>query len=145
MTSRGLLSVAESGTGRSCQSLLYARAVLAADVRGWKSTMALASYSDYEDEDDSDSNKSYSHAEAARARSAFSHEEAWMINLGRDNSNEWLARMVHGVEAKRNDDVDCNHNRTFPRNSIPPGTNPRKLASPPSFGLQKGLRDIRSC
>lgn len=81
-----LLAAAGSGTGRSRQGLSYARAALAADVRRWKSTMA--SYGDYEDEDDS--NRSHGHAEAAKARSTFSHEEAWMINLGRDDSNEWL-------------------------------------------------------
>ena len=45
----------------------------------------------YNDSDDEETlNKSYGYTEAAKVRSAFSHEEAWMVNLGRDGNNEWL-------------------------------------------------------
>lgn len=70
----------------SKSQLSYARAALASDVLRWKST--VASFRDSDDEEDL--NRSHGHAEAAKARSAFSHEEAWMVNLGRDDSNEWL-------------------------------------------------------
>lgn len=45
---------------------------------------------DYEDDVFTDS--SIGHAAAAEARTNMdkSHEEAWMINLGRGNENEWL-------------------------------------------------------
>jgi hypothetical protein len=61
---------------------------------------------DYDDDDDTgattsgttattfglNDNKSRGHAEAAAARatSHLSHDESWMINLGRGNNNEWL-------------------------------------------------------
>jgi hypothetical protein len=48
----------------------------------------MTSYDSSDDEEDS--NRSHGHAEAAKVRSAFSHEEAWMVNLGRDDCNEWL-------------------------------------------------------
>ena len=64
----------------------------------WKSTMA--SYGDSDDDTDDDegivedslSKRSHGHAEGvkARGRMEFSHEEAWMINLGRGNNDEWL-------------------------------------------------------
>lgn len=89
---RGFRSVARgsrgekvnAGTGLSRDF----RVPLASDVLRWKST--LATYSDSEDEDESI--RSHGHAEAAKARSVFSHEEAWMINLGRDGNNEWLLK-----------------------------------------------------
>ena len=63
-----------------------AGASLASDINRWKSTMAI-----YNDSDDEETlNKSYGYTEAAKVRSAFSHEEAWMVNLGRDGNNEWL-------------------------------------------------------
>jgi hypothetical protein len=64
----------------------HTRAALVSDVARWKST--LAPYSDSDDEDMFD--RSYGHAEAAKVRSAFAREEAWMVNLGRDDNNEWL-------------------------------------------------------
>jgi hypothetical protein len=76
--------VLRSGTQRS--NTLCARAALASDVSRWKSTMAA-----YGDSDDEDAfNRSHGHREAAKVRSAFSHEEAWMVNLGRGDNNEWL-------------------------------------------------------
>lgn len=57
---------------------------------------------DYDDDDDTgaspstnfgvNDNKARGHAEAAAARatSHLSHDESWMINLGRGNNNEWL-------------------------------------------------------
>eukprot|EP00934_Nitzschia_sp_Nitz4_P006520 Nitzschia sp. Nitz4//scaffold25_size161228//36694//39737//NITZ4_002420-RA/size161228-augustus-gene-0.124-mRNA-1//-1//CDS//3329544556//6510//frame0 len=62
------------------------RAALASEFNRWKSTMA--SNPDFEEE--GDSIRSHGHAEAAKARSVLSHEEVWMVNLGRDDSNEWL-------------------------------------------------------
>lgn len=50
----------------------------------------MASYDSSSDDDEEDSKRSHGHAEAAKARSAFSHEEAWMVSLGRDDNNEWL-------------------------------------------------------
>jgi hypothetical protein len=74
----------------SNSSLSYVRAALASDsVNRWKST--LATYGDSDDDEDGSSARSHGHAEAAKARSvSFSHEEAWMVNLGRDDNNEWL-------------------------------------------------------
>ena len=68
-----------------------ARAVIASDLTRWKSTMAAA-YSDSEDDEEEFEtlDRSHGHAEAVKARSALSHEEAWMVNLGRDDNNEWL-------------------------------------------------------
>merc|ERR1719223_1865063 len=63
------------------------RVPLASEVGRWKSTMAT--YNDSEDE--SESVRSLGHAQAAKARSVFSHEEAWMVNLGRGDNNEWLS------------------------------------------------------
>ena len=64
-------------------------------TRSWKSTMASVDY--YYDDADEDIdideiNRSRGHAEAAEARatSHLSHDESWMINLGRDGDNEWL-------------------------------------------------------
>jgi hypothetical protein len=74
-----------SGNQKSKPS--YAHAALAPDVRRWKSTMAA--YGDSED-DEEVFDRSHGYKEAAKARSAFSHEEDWMVNLGRDDSNEWL-------------------------------------------------------
>lgn len=58
------------------------------DVWRWKSTMAACSESD--EDETVVLNKSHGHAEAQKVRSTFSHEEAWMVNLGRDDNNEWL-------------------------------------------------------
>ena len=66
--------------------LSRARVAFASDASRWKSTMATYDSSD----DEEDSNRSHGHAEAAKARSTFSHEEAWMVNLGREDNNEWL-------------------------------------------------------
>jgi hypothetical protein len=74
------------GDAKSRNSLSYTRAALASDAFRWKSTMA--SYDDSEDEEELD--RSLGRAEAAKARSVFSHEESWMINLGREDNNEWL-------------------------------------------------------
>jgi hypothetical protein len=74
------------GDAKSRNSLSYARAALSSDVFRWKSTMA--SYDDSEDEAELD--RSLGHTEGAKARSVFSREEAWMINLGREDNNEWL-------------------------------------------------------
>ena len=79
----------------SATSAPYYCPLASSDVlRSWKSTMA--SYSDSEDEyDEEDSKRSHGHAEGAKARAGggrmeFSHDEAWMINLGRGNNDEWL-------------------------------------------------------
>jgi len=60
------------------------------DTGRWKSTMA--SYTDSDDEGDESFGASAGHAQAAKARNmnSFSHEEAWMINLGREDNNAWL-------------------------------------------------------
>jgi hypothetical protein len=80
-----------SGTSRNNNTLTHPLAALSSDARRWKSTVAA-----YDDSDDEEtSNKSRGHAEAALARSAttaHSHEESWMINLGRDGDNEWLLK-----------------------------------------------------
>jgi len=57
------------------------------DVFRWKSTMAT-----FDSNEEDESVRSHGHAEAAKARSVFSHEEAWMINLGREDNNEWLLK-----------------------------------------------------
>lgn len=67
-------------------NLSRARAAVTSDVYRWKSTMAP--YSDSDDEEDT--NKFHGHAEAAKVRSTHSHAEAWMVNLGRGDNNEWL-------------------------------------------------------
>jgi hypothetical protein len=56
-----------------------------------KST-AAAAIVDYEDDEDVVTNASLGHAAAAEAAASMdkSHEEAWMVNLGRGNENEWL-------------------------------------------------------
>lgn len=73
-------------TNTQRNNTLHTRAALASDVRRWKSTMAA-----YGDSDDEETfHKSHGHAEAAKVRSAFSHEETWMVNLGRGDNNEWL-------------------------------------------------------
>jgi len=48
----------------------------------------MTSYDSSDDEDEL--NRTHGHAEAAKVRSSFSHEESWMINLGREDNNEWL-------------------------------------------------------
>ena len=63
-----------------------AGASFVSDVNRWKSTMAISVDSD----DEEMFSKSHGYTEAAKVRSAFSHEEAWMANLGRDDNNEWL-------------------------------------------------------
>ena len=63
--------------------------------RSWKSTMASIDYDDDDGDEESDidkNNRARGHAEAATARASshLSHDESWMINLGRDDDNEWL-------------------------------------------------------
>ncbi|KAL3905288.1 MAG: hypothetical protein SGILL_009738, partial [Bacillariaceae sp.] len=70
--------------------------------KSWKSTMAATAYDDSDDSSDDEPGSAVGaagsqyagHVAAAKARigtnSALSHEEAWMINLGRNNDNEWL-------------------------------------------------------
>lgn len=70
---------------------LDARAAVASDLSRWKSTMAATYSDDSEDEDDLVTlDRSHGHAVAQKVRSVLSHEEAWMVNLGRDDNNEWL-------------------------------------------------------
>ena len=78
---RGAGGKAKSGLSQNL------RVPLASDLFRWKSTMAT--YEDSSDDED-ESVRSRGHADAAKARSVFSHEEAWMVNLGRDQNNEWL-------------------------------------------------------
>lgn len=74
--------------GKSRLSYAPAGQVLS-DMSRWKSTMA--SQDEFSDEDE-EVDRSQGHAEAAmaRAKTVHSHEESWMINLGRDGDNEWL-------------------------------------------------------
>jgi hypothetical protein len=74
--------------GKSRLSYAPAGHVLS-DMSRWKSTMA--SQDEFSDEDE-EIDRSQGHAEAvvARAKTVHSHEESWMINLGRDGDNEWL-------------------------------------------------------
>ena len=69
--------------------------------RRWKSTMSSAVYEDSDSDDDQQHSletRTQGLAAAAEMRAAdsdannarASHEEAWMINLGRGNDNEWL-------------------------------------------------------
>jgi hypothetical protein len=58
--------------------------------RSWKSTMAAYDSDDSDDAPTTAATPYAGHAQAAKARAVMSHEEAWMINLGRDNDNEWL-------------------------------------------------------
>jgi len=58
-----------------------------------KSTAAAAI--DYEDDVATDSSIGHAAAAEARATMGKSHEEAWMINLGRGNENEWLTGPRH--------------------------------------------------
>ena len=60
--------------------------VLASDTSRWKSTMAAYSDSNAEEKF---WDKSHGHAEALKVRSTFANE-AWMINLGRGDNNQWL-------------------------------------------------------
>ena len=62
--------------------------------RRWESTMASFEEDSEDDETISTSLRTLGHAEAAKARAklAQSHDEAWMINLGRDGNNEWLLK-----------------------------------------------------
>lgn len=80
------IAIGRSGIrGKPQSSLsLNSRAPVASNVLRWKSTMA--SYSDDEEE----LMRSRDRNDAIKARPIFSHEEAWMINLGRDQNNEWL-------------------------------------------------------
>ena len=79
---RKLMSSAETKKGNPFR----AGASILSDLNRWKSTMAI-----YGDSDDEEAfTKSRGYTEAAKVRSAFSHEEAWMVNLGRDGNNEWL-------------------------------------------------------
>ncbi|CAJ1933810.1 unnamed protein product [Cylindrotheca closterium] len=84
---RKLHSTARCVRGRKSLMTQNIRVPLSFELSRWKSTMAT--YSDSEDE--SESARSLGHAEASKARSVSSHEEAWMINLGRDGNNEWLS------------------------------------------------------
>ena len=54
----------------------------------WKSTMA--SYTDSDDSDEDDDIDESTTTRNAVGGGALSHEEAWMINLGRSDNNEWL-------------------------------------------------------
>lgn len=59
----------------------------------WKSTAAAAYDSDSDGNDDDLDTRSKRFATAAQLRTTsgkLSHEEAWMINLGRGNDDEWL-------------------------------------------------------
>jgi len=58
----------------------------------WKSTMAAASYTDSDDSDEDDEvDKSITTRNTVGVGGgALSHEEAWMINLGRSDNNKWL-------------------------------------------------------
>lgn len=54
----------------------------------WKSTMA--SYGDSDSDDDADETVGIATTRNAVGDGALSYEEAWMINLGRSDNNEWL-------------------------------------------------------
>jgi hypothetical protein len=63
----------------------------------WKSTVAAYNTDSDDDEDhentimiNTSANQYDGHAMARTNSATFSHEEAWMINLGRDNNNTWL-------------------------------------------------------
>ena len=63
--------------------------------RSWKSSIASMDYYDDDGDEESDidkTNRARGHAEAATARASshLSHDESWMINLGRNEDNEWL-------------------------------------------------------
>jgi hypothetical protein len=102
-SSRGTLRTTLSSA--SVPALLSSSSSTLRGSRYWKSTMASV---DYDDDDDTcatpatttfgvNDNKSRGHAEAAAARatSHLSHDESWMINLGRGNNNEWLLGPRH--------------------------------------------------
>lgn len=61
-------------------------------TRRFKSSAAAAVLDDYDDDDDVVSDASIGHKAAAEqaVASTKTHEEAWMVNLGRGNDNEWL-------------------------------------------------------
>lgn len=73
-------------SGNQKSNISRASVALVNDVNRWKST--VAAYGDSDDEEMF--HKTRGHAEAAQVRSGFSHEEAWMVNLGRGDNNEWL-------------------------------------------------------
>ncbi len=73
-------------SGKQKSNTFRASVALVSDVNRWKST--VAAYGHSADEETFD--KNHDHAEAAKVRSTFSHEEAWMLNLGRGDNNEWL-------------------------------------------------------
>jgi len=54
----------------------------------WKSTMA--SYSDSDSDEDNDAEENTTTTRNTVLGGTLSHEEAWMINLGRSDNNEWL-------------------------------------------------------
>jgi len=56
----------------------------------WKSTMASYSDSDSDSDDDNDGNEINTTTRNTVGDRALSHEEAWMINLGRSDNNKWL-------------------------------------------------------
>lgn len=63
--------------------------VLSSHLSRFKSTVAAYD----EGEDDNIDYRHHGHVAAAKARASDtikSHDEAWMINLGRDGDNEWL-------------------------------------------------------
>jgi len=76
-----------ASVGKRNKDKMPVRAVVPSDVHRWKSTMAA--YTDSEVEEEIVWNKSHGHAEALKVRSTLSNE-AWMVNLGRGDNNEWL-------------------------------------------------------
>jgi hypothetical protein len=41
-------------------------------------------------DDEEDSKRSHGHAEGVKARNTLSHDEAWMVNIGRHDNDAWL-------------------------------------------------------
>jgi 5-histidylcysteine sulfoxide synthase len=56
----------------------------------WKSTMASHSDSDSDEDNDDDDEVNTATTRNIVEGGALSHEEAWMINLGRSDNNKWL-------------------------------------------------------
>lgn len=56
----------------------------------WKSTMASHSDSDSDEDNDDDDEVNTATTRNTVEGGALSHEEAWMINLGRSDNNKWL-------------------------------------------------------
>lgn len=61
-------------------------------IKRWQSSTAAVSYdSDSDGGDDLEiRSKGFAAAQELRTTEKLSRQEAWMINLGRDNDNEWL-------------------------------------------------------